>query len=178
VGFPASPAPINVSGASRSKQHAPAQLRQSLATNQDNTLNHTTLHQHHANMSLTASIPRFLLPQRGTIWRAHFTPFTPLTTVRYASKSRANTADKPIVLEKPTKFNPPSHGSRRPKPAPRYPGPNLSTEEKELQQKKQYPHMMPPEGSFFHWFLHNKSIHIWITLVRPRSDQKRRENMR
>jgi hypothetical protein len=25
--------------------------------------------------------------------------------------------------------------------------------------------MMPPEGSFMHWFIMNKTIHMWITLV-------------
>jgi hypothetical protein len=26
--------------------------------------------------------------------------------------------------------------------------------------------MMPPEGSFMHWFLTNKMLHTWITVVR------------
>jgi len=38
--------------------------------------------------------------------------------------------------------------------------------QKEEQANKQYPRMMPPEGSFLHWFLTNRSIHLWITLVR------------
>jgi hypothetical protein len=33
-----------------------------------------------------------------------------------------------------------------------------------VQNKKKYPNMMPPEGSFMHWFIHNKSIHMWITM--------------
>lgn len=128
-------------------------------------------------MSLSSSIPRFLLPQRGAIWRTRFT--TPATTivrtsVRQASKNKSKpkaSNAKPeappgvIVLEKPAKFNPPSHGSRRPKPAPRYPGPRLSDEEKAMQATKKYPHMMPAEGTFMHWFINNRSIHVYITLV-------------
>jgi len=123
-------------------------------------------------MSLTTSIPRFLLPQRGPIWRTRLvTPSTSLTNVRHASKIKPKKVQqpqesKPIVLEKPAKFNPPSHGSRRLKPAPRYPGPNLSAEEKEIQKSKKYPNMMAPEGSFVHWFLHDRSIHLYITIVR------------
>lgn len=25
--------------------------------------------------------------------------------------------------------------------------------------------MMPPEGTVLHWFLTNRSIHVWITMV-------------
>lgn len=113
----------------------------------------------------TAVIPRFLLPRQGSIWLRP-------TSIRNAS-NKADKAAKaapkpkgPIVLEKPTKFNPPSHPQRRAKPAPRYPGPNLSAEETERMATKKYPNMMPAEGTFMHWFINNRNIHMWITLVR------------
>lgn len=123
-------------------------------------------------MSLTTSIPRFLLPQRGLIWRARLpAPSTISQTIRHASKKTTpkKNSSKPLVLEKPTKFNPPSHGARLPREAPRYPGPQLSAEEQAMQKTKKYPSMMPPEGTFMHWFLTNKSIHMYISLVRQSS---------
>ena len=72
---------------------------------------------------------------------------------------------KPRVLEKPERFNPPSHPSRRIRPR-QYPGPPLSEHERQAQKVRRYPHMMPPEGSFMHWFLTNRVLHTWITLVR------------
>ncbi|PBP21330.1 hypothetical protein BUE80_DR007907 [Diplocarpon rosae] len=125
-------------------------------------------------MPPTSPIPRFLLPQRGAIWRTGISiPSSASLSIRHASKasSRApkNTnnvkpAVKPLVLEKPTKFNPPSHGARLRKEAPRYPGPRLSAEEATLQKTKKYPNMMPPEGSFLYWFINNRSIHLFISL--------------
>jgi hypothetical protein len=82
----------------------------------------------------------------------------------------ASSSSKPVpkgrLLEKPTRFNPPSHPARLPRrnrqPAFSVP---LSAKEKEQQKTKQYPHMMPPQGTFFHWFLTNRTIHVWITMV-------------
>ncbi|MCJ1246280.1 hypothetical protein MMC30_003486 [Trapelia coarctata] len=114
-------------------------------------------------------MPRWLLPRGGALLHLQKTKFpstlsrTPRCCVRcrYAS----NTSSKPRVLEKPAKFNPPSHPARLNRPPPRqYPGPPLSASEMEAQKTKQYPHMMPPEGSFMHWFLTNRSIHVYITL--------------
>ncbi|ATZ57057.1 hypothetical protein BCIN_14g02380 [Botrytis cinerea B05.10] len=117
-------------------------------------------------MSSTASIPRFLLPLRSPLWSV--SSKTTKTTIRNASTKSKNNASKkspkPLVLEKPTKFNPPSHPARLRKDPPRYPGPQLSAEEIARQSVKKYPNMMPPEGTFMHWFLNNKSIHIWIAL--------------
>ncbi|POS86867.1 hypothetical protein EPUL_000668, partial [Erysiphe pulchra] len=76
------------------------------------------------------------------------------------SSSRA----QPHVLEKPEKFNPPSHGSRLRNPSIRYYGPQMTAEELAQQRIKKYPNMMPPEGTFMHWFLHNKLIHLWLSL--------------
>lgn len=117
-------------------------------------------------MPPSTTIPRFLLPQGGAIWRTRIPqPYTASLFIRNASKG-SKKGSKPLVLEKPTKFNPPSHGARRRTEAPRYPGPQLSAEEKAKQDTKKYPNMMPPEGSFMHWFLHNRAIHMWITMVR------------
>lgn len=115
-------------------------------------------------MASTTSIPRFLLPQRGAIWRTRL-PNSTLAIRHASSKAPGKKSSKPFILEQPKKFNPPSHGSRLPRQTPRYGGPPLSAEEKAAQKKKQYPNMMPPEGTFLHWFITNKSIHIWITMV-------------
>ncbi len=117
-------------------------------------------------MPPTTSIPRFLLPQRGAIWRTRLpVPTSTSLTIRSVSSKKKNSTSKPLVLEKPSKFVPPSHPARLRKEAPRYPGPQLSDEEIARQTKKKYPNMMPPEGSFMHWFIMNKTIHMWITLV-------------
>ena len=108
-------------------------------------------------------IPHFLCPRGYLLLRLplrrqlHVTP-------KYCT-------EKPRVLEKPTKFNPPSHGARIPtsrRPQRTYGAP-LTEAQKREQANKQYPRMMPPEGSFMHWFLTNRAIHLWITLVRQLS---------
>lgn len=84
-----------------------------------------------------------------------------LPAVRHASTDKP-TPPKPRVLEKPDKFRPPSHPARlRSKPRYTY-GPDLTP----TQRTRRYPHMMPPEGTFMHWFLTNRVIHLWISLVR------------
>lgn len=86
-----------------------------------------------------------------------------LPSVRHASTSNP-TPPKPRLLEKPERFNPPSHPSRlRSKPRA-YTVP-LSEAERQAQKTRRYPHMMPPEGSFMYWFLTNKLVHVWITFV-------------
>lgn len=125
----------------------------------------------HIGASLSAMppptpIPRFLLPQRSAIWRTRLAiPSSTFLTIRNASTKKKPQKSKPLVLEKPAKFNPPSHPARLRKEAPRYPGPQLSDEEVARQKSKKYPNMMPPEGSFMHWFMTNKTIHMWISLV-------------
>ena len=89
------------------------------------------------------------------------------------SKSSGNgsSSGKPIVLEQPDKFRPPSHPStltrrkKRNSSLYHYYGRNLSKEEKQELDSKQYPYMFPPQGSFTHWFLTNRSIHLWIAFV-------------
>ncbi len=120
----------------------------------------------------TAVIPRFLLPRGNLLLRSRpqsalvypIAAWPASPPCRHASNK--SPPSKPIVLEKPAKFNPPSHGARLKSKAPRqYPGPPLSIQQVEEQKTKQYPHMMPPEGSFMYWFLTNRSIHVCITLV-------------
>ncbi|KAG9235476.1 hypothetical protein BJ875DRAFT_270574 [Amylocarpus encephaloides] len=117
------------------------------------------------------TVPRFLLPRRGSIWQrpqVRNITFKPKPKAsrqppKTTEKSQAQST-KPLVLEKPAKFNPPSHGQRRVKAGPRYPGPSLSEEQIHRQKTKKYPTMMPPEGSFMRWFLTNRSIHMYITM--------------
>ena len=82
--------------------------------------------------------------------------------------SKGPITDRSRILEKPTRFNPPSHPSRRVKPRV-YPGPRLSDEEIHRQKTKRYPNMMPPEGTLWHSILHDRKLHAWITLVRDQS---------
>ncbi|KAI5370484.1 hypothetical protein Slin14017_G013630 [Septoria linicola] len=103
---------------------------------------------------------RLLVPRAGfslhsrQLQRLRLSP-----AVRYASTEKP-TPPKPRVLEKPDKFRPPSHPSRlRSKTRYTY-GPDLT----QSQKTKRYPHMMPPEGTFMHWFLTNRTIHLWISL--------------
>lgn len=111
-------------------------------------------------------IPRFLLPRGHLLFRSlqrrqiHISP-------RHC-KEKPRILDKSRILEKPAKFNPPSHGARLPtsrRPQQTYGAPLTETQKIE-QANKQYPRMMPPKGSFMHWFLTNRAIHLWITLVR------------
>ncbi|KAL8397421.1 hypothetical protein RB594_004229 [Gaeumannomyces avenae] len=136
-------------------------------------------------MSSTVTIPRFLLPQRGQIWRRvqpraaagaslpgamAVTPTAPARVRLASSKAPAakngGAAKKPLVLEKPARFNPPSHGTRLPNKqrTPRHYGGPLSAEALKAQGVKEYPGMMAPQGTWAHWFLNSKSIHLFITL--------------
>ncbi|KAI0518227.1 hypothetical protein F5B22DRAFT_600368 [Xylaria bambusicola] len=71
---------------------------------------------------------------------------------------------KPIVLEKPERFNPPSHGSRLPRSTPRHYGGSMTAEEVKLQSRRTYPGLPPPPNTWSHWFINNRGIHIFITL--------------
>ena len=124
---------------------------------------------------MTSTIPRFLLPRgskplspqyRSLFAQSRVQALRQTPICKYASTK----TPKPRVLEKPDKFNPPSHPARLNKSPPRqFPGPPLSGAQKEAQMKKKYPHTMPPKDSFMNWFITNRSIHVWITLVRYNS---------
>lgn len=116
----------------------------------------------------SVSIPRFLLPRANYLPRSRSRLLPPTSNphsalVRHVSNSRPSS--KPLVLEKPAKFNPPSHGARLPRKKPRNYGPALTEQQKHEMKTKKYPNMMPPEGSFLHWFLTNRWLHTWISLV-------------
>ncbi|KAL5615287.1 hypothetical protein BROUX41_005338 [Berkeleyomyces rouxiae] len=74
-------------------------------------------------------------------------------------------SSKPIVLEKPTRFVPPSHGSRLArKQVPKHYGPAFTPDEIKEQNNRDYPTMLPPEGTFAHWFWTSKAVHTWIAI--------------
>ena len=119
---------------------------------------------------MSAPVPRFLLPRRYLLsYNQLGRPVIPWQVGRHTipiSRNASASTSKPRVLEKPTKFNPPSHGKRVKEELPRHYGPQLTREQKAEQQTKQYPHMMPPEGTWMYWFLTSRGIHTFICLVR------------
>lgn len=139
-------------------------------------------------MATLQSIPRLLVPRAPFILRPQPRTFLPLPTatiLRYASSSSsAKTLSEQFrrrqqqqqqqrqkaapVIPQPDKYRPPSHGARTPRSQTEYRtyGPALTAEDKERMRTKKYPNMMSPEGSFMHWFLTNRYIHLWITMVR------------
>ncbi|KAK0652161.1 hypothetical protein B0T16DRAFT_454554 [Cercophora newfieldiana] len=117
-------------------------------------------------MAAPTSIPRFLLSQSGLIWRGvtGATPRGTRITTRFASSSM--TKPGPRVLEKPERFNPPSHGTRLPRKGamPRHYGGDITKEEAVAQLRKEYPGMMAPTGSLAHRIIYSRWIHLTITL--------------
>lgn len=85
---------------------------------------------------------------------------------RISSRFASSNSSKPIVLERPLKFNPPSHGSRLKKNTmPKHYGGVTTAEERAAQRMKSYPGLMAPEGTWSHWFWHSKTLHVFITTV-------------
>lgn len=127
-------------------------------------------------------IPRFLLPRSGLIWRrpnlGNALRNPELRVVRRNASNTAKNANKgQIVLEKPEKFNPPSHGARLPKgnrPHQHHYGGSLSAEELSAQKIRDYPGMPPPKGSIGHWFLYNRALHTILPIVSLTSPTPRR----
>lgn len=131
---------------------------------------------------MSGSIPRFLLPQRSSIWISRLSPqLMVLRTIRNASskapkapklpagKTVVKPPPKPAayqtpVLEKPSKFTPPSHPQRINQRPRQYPGPPLSQSQKTAQAKKHYPNMMPAPGTLSHRILNSHVLHMSITL--------------
>lgn len=91
------------------------------------------------------------------------------TIYKYASssssKKKAAAKSHKRVLEKPARFNPPSHSSQRIPGHRPLPLPDLTPEQEKERQNKTYPGMRFHEGSVMHWFLTTRWIHVWITLV-------------
>ena len=119
---------------------------------------------------MSATIPRFLLPRGYLLSSSHFPKLVKQPQISHRTlpicRNASASTPKPRVLEKPTRFNPPSHGRRLKQQSPRQYGPKLTGEQKTEQRTKQYPNMMPAEGTFMHWFLTSKGIHTFISLVR------------
>ncbi|KAK3371675.1 hypothetical protein B0T24DRAFT_514695, partial [Lasiosphaeria ovina] len=137
-------------------------------------------------MAGAASIPRFLLPQHGLIWRQAAAVAAGTTAsagpapqyVRLASSSSSSSSSKKPssssagagpgnVLAKPERFNPPSHGARLPRKGgalPRHYGGELSSDEVQRQRAKDYPGLPPPPGTWGQWFWNSRGLHMAITL--------------
>lgn len=134
-------------------------------------------------MATLQSIPRVLLPRAPFLLRPATRALLPLssaTAFRYASSSsnpktlseqfqrRQRQQQASPVIPQPDKYRPPSHGKRTPRSETNYRsyGPALTEEDKLRMRTKKYPNMMSPEGTFSHWFLNNRAIHLWISMVR------------
>ncbi|KAK4228503.1 hypothetical protein QBC38DRAFT_508956 [Podospora fimiseda] len=126
-----------------------------------------------AGEEMATSIPRFLLPQRGLIWRrvviagspsAASNPSSPASVVVRFNSNKSSSG--PRILEKPARFNPPSHGSRLPRKGgiPRHYGGELSDQDLKYQETREYPMMPPPKNTWAHWFLNARWVHLVITL--------------
>ncbi|KAK3315042.1 hypothetical protein B0H66DRAFT_481030 [Apodospora peruviana] len=118
-------------------------------------------------MAATTSVPRFLLPQSGLIWRR--IPTTAGTAgghrilLRFASTTKDKSNQR--VLEKPERFNPPSHGARLPRnTTPRHYGGDLGAAEVQAQKVKEYPGLRPPPGSWGSKYWENPWIHAFVAL--------------
>lgn len=133
-------------------------------------------------MAPMAPIPRFLLPRRGPLWQqpgqvlVRLPASRPLrpSTCRHASSSSSAPSRPPPgnILEKPAKFNPPSHGSRLPRKGParhvppsQHYGGDLSAAELEARRSRQYPGMMAPKGTWTYWFWNSRVLHMSITMT-------------
>ncbi|KAF4777178.1 hypothetical protein HER10_EVM0012147 [Colletotrichum scovillei] len=130
--------------------------------------------------SATTLLPRFLLPALSPMWRVAATSTgrpavtgasaalrrNAVWTIRYASSKPTKAGQKgPLILEKPAKFNPPSHGARLPKNnGPKHYGGPLSGQEVRAQRTREYPGMMAPEGTWAHWFFNSRKVHLFISL--------------
>jgi len=109
---------------------------------------------------------RCAVPRASFLCHAHQLQHNRLAltaNIRHASTLTPPPPPKPRVLEKPDKFRPPSHAARIRQPS-RYTGPPLAEKERQAQKTRQYPHMMPPEGTVMHWFLTNRPLHTYISL--------------
>jgi hypothetical protein len=137
-----------------------------------------------ASVQSLQSIPRFLLPrgplllrpqtrlllQNPALLRHASTPAKGLSAEFLRRRAAQQQKEKaPPVIPQPDKFRPPSHSARKPNRnlENRIYGAPVSEEDKKRMATKKYPNMMSPEGTFSYWFLHNKAIHLYITMVHP-----------
>ncbi|KAI0878474.1 hypothetical protein GGS24DRAFT_443050 [Hypoxylon argillaceum] len=101
-----------------------------------------------------------------TFVRKATTPPTPTASKPVESAAAPPPVDpsKPIVLEKPERFNPPSHGARLPRSTPKHYGGPMSAGEIQAQRLKSYPGLPPPPNTWSHWFINKRGFHLFITL--------------
>ncbi|KIX97287.1 uncharacterized protein Z520_06739 [Fonsecaea multimorphosa CBS 102226] len=127
----------------------------------------------HCLRNTTLLRPRTQFPPRPIRLQPGTRPLEVLVVRRAASTSTStstNSSGKPIVLEQPDKFRPPSHPARLGRARRPTPGgggaynQGTTAEERERQKSRSYPHMFPNKGTFMHWFLTDRWIHLWITM--------------
>lgn len=138
-----------------------------------------------ASLQPLQSIPRFLLPRNPALLRPQTqlllqralggprhasTPAKGLSAEflrRRAAQQQQQQRPAPVIPQ-PDKYRPPSHSARKPNRnlENKIYGAPVSEEDRKRMATKKYPNMMSPEGTFSHWFLNNKFIHVWITMVR------------
>lgn len=126
----------------------------------------------------STSIPRFLLPRgisnttRQYMLSQYHRSNRSLALIQTrnantrASDYKLPPGGKPIVLEPPDKFRPPSHPAKRPRRQRTY-NYAATPDEKAKQKLRRYPHLFPTAGTRMHWFLTTRWIHIVISMVRP-----------
>lgn len=138
-----------------------------------------------ASLQTLQSIPRFLLSQNPALLRPQTqrllqrtlangprhasTPSKGLSAEFLRRRAAQQQQQKAApVIPQPDKYRPPSHSARRPNRnlENKIYGAPVSEEDRKRMASKKYPNMMSPEGTFSHWFLNNKFIHVWITMVR------------
>ncbi|KAI1418247.1 hypothetical protein F5Y13DRAFT_37812 [Hypoxylon sp. FL1857] len=99
-----------------------------------------------------------------SVLKTEAAPKRPAPAAKSATTREPVDPSKPLVLEKPERFNPPSHGARLPRSTPKHYGGVLSDAELQAQTVKSYPGLPPPENTWSHWFIHSRGIHLFITL--------------
>ncbi len=123
-----------------------------------------------------ASMSRLFVPRSGSSATGHSLRrlgagrtdgWTAGSMRRQASGAAGARPKKTPVLEKPAKFNPPSHGARLPKKtnSPRVYGGEISGAAKAAQNARDYPGMMSPRGTWSYFFWHSRRLHMFITVV-------------
>lgn len=132
-------------------------------------------------MASLHSIPRLLLARHPLVRAPRFPPRIPTPPpTRHVSTPRQLSAEferrraaaastRQKVMPQPDAYRPPSHGKtvkRADSGLAKLYGPKLTDEDRRRMAEKKYPNMMSPEGTFSHWFLNNRAIHVWITMVR------------
>ncbi|KAI2632039.1 hypothetical protein GGR54DRAFT_14706 [Hypoxylon sp. NC1633] len=105
-------------------------------------------------------------PVSNSVLKTEAVPETPVPAAKSTTAPVSKQVDpsKPLVLEKPEKFNPPSHGARLPRSTPKHYGGAMSDAELQAQIEKTYPGLPPPENTWTHSFLNSRGTHLFITL--------------